>query len=249
MRHDTASRLRGRVALVTGAGRRLGAATARVLHAAGMNVAVHYHRSAQPARRLVDELNEKRTRSALALRADLHHVTALTPMVEEVVQTWGQLDALVNNASGFYPTPVGSTSEAQWDELLGSNLRGPYFLIQAAAPHLKKSRGVIVNLIDIHVDRPMRDHPAYIAAKAGLAGLTRALALDLAPEVRVNGIAPGAILWPERAPGEAEKKSIIDGIPLTRLGEPEDIAEAIRYLIAAPYVSGQILAVDGGRSL
>lgn len=249
MAHDTANSS-GAVALITGAARRLGAETARALHAAGLNVVVHYQRSAAEADALAQTLNRQRPDSALALPADLHRVSNCQKLIAETVARWGRLDALVNNASGFYPTPLAELTEAQWDDLSGSNLKAPLFLAQAAAPHLAKTGGCIINMVDANLARPLRDHPAYLAAKAGLAMLTRALAKDLAPAVRVNGIAPGAILWPAAEPGAEDKQAILAGIPLGRLGTPADIAGAIRFLVCdAPYITGQILAVDGGRSL
>lgn len=249
MAHDTANPS-GAVALITGAARRLGAETARTLHAAGLNVVVHYQRSAVEADALVQTLNRQRPDSALALGADLHQQTARQKLVAEAAARWGRLDALINNASAFYPTPLAELTEAQWAELAGSNLTAPLFLAQAAAPHLAKTGGCIINMLDANLARPLRDHPAYLAAKAGLAMLTRALARDLAPAVRVNGIAPGAILWPAAEPDATEKDAILRGIPLARLGAPADIAGAIRFLVCdAPYITGQILAVDGGRSL
>lgn len=242
--------LSGRWALVTGAGKRIGAVIARRLHGAGASVAIHYFHSADGARALAGELNAARAGSALAVGADLRSLAAIDELVRGVVASAGRLDFLVNNASTFYPTPIGSISEEQWHDLIDSNLKAPLFLAQAAYPHLKASRGAIVNIVDIHAQRPLRNHPVYGAAKAGLAMLTRSLAKDLGPEIRVNGVSPGAILWPESGMPESTRKSIIRKIALKREGRPEDIAAAVLFMIRdAPYVTGQILAVDGGRSV
>ena len=242
--------LAGRVALVTGGARRVGAAIVRALHAAGMTVVIHANRSVDEAGRLRDALNAVRPASADAVRCDLGNTAELGPLVEHLLARHGRLDALVNNASGFHRTPVGSTSEAQWDDLLGSNLKAPFFLCQAAAPALKRQRGCIVNLVDIHARKPMRDYAAYCAAKAGLAMLTLALAKDLGPEVRVNGVAPGAILWPEAAMDPRVQDEIVATTSLKRVGEPADVARTVLFLVRdAPYITGQIIAVDGGRSI
>lgn len=242
--------LTGRCVLITGAARRVGNAIARRLHAAGATVAVHYRRSATEARQLADELNAGRPDSATVFKADLAQAAQITSLVEAVTDWSGRLDVLVNNASSFYPTPIGSIDEKQWDDLVGSNLKAPLFLSQAATPHIRKQCGVIINIVDIHAKRPLHNHPVYGAAKAGLAMLTRSLAKDLAPEIRVNGISPGAILWPEDGMTDAARQSILRQIPLGRPGEPDDIATCALYLIRdASYVTGQIIAVDGGRSI
>ena len=242
--------LENRVALVTGSARRVGAAIVSRLHAAGASVVVHYRGSAEQANALVARLNDDRPDSAAAIRADLLDTPSIPKFVADVVDWQGRLDILVNNASTFYPTPLGEITEAHWDDLLGTNLKAPLFLSQAAAPALRESRGVIVNIVDIHARRPLRDHLVYGPAKAGLAMLTRSLAKDLAPEVRVNGVAPGAILWPESDMSEATKASILRQVPLARAGEPGDIAACVLYLARdANYVTGQIIAVDGGRSI
>ena len=247
--NNTSGSLTGRWALVTGAGRRIGAAIAAGLHEAGANVVVHYFKSGEAAEALVANLNAERSGSALAIQADLTDSAALPPLLADVTATTGRLDVLVNNASSFYSTPLGSITEAQWDDLLGSNLKAPLFLCQAALPHLKESQGVIINIVDVHSQRPLKNHPLYGAAKAGLAMLTRSLAKDLGPEIRVNGVSPGAILWPESGMSERIQKNIIAKTALKRAGRPEDIAAAVLYLVRdAPYVTGQILAVDGGRS-
>lgn len=239
-----------RVALVTGASRRIGAEIVRGLHAAGYRVLLHYHRSEDEARQLAGALNTARPDSVLALHADLDDTAALDELVRRAIDAWGHLDALVNNASTFYPTPLGTVTESQWDALLGSNLKAPFFLCQAAAPHLARRQGAIVNLVDIYAERPLKGYPAYSIAKAGLAALTRSLAVELAPDVRVNGVAPGAILWPEQADGGQTQADILARIPLARSGSPSDIAGAVRFLLEeAPYITGQIIAVDGGRSV
>jgi pteridine reductase len=240
------------VVLVTGAARRIGAAIARKLHASGANVVLHCHRSRADAERLRDQLNDERGASCAVVQADLLDLRALPGLVEDAARAFGRLDALVNNASSFYPTPFGTIGEDEWTDLVGSNLRAPLFLSQAAAPLLRESRGAIVNLVDIHAERPLKDFVVYSVAKAGLAGLTRALALELGPDVRVNGVAPGAILWPDGDQhfAASEKGRITAQTPLKRIGEPDDVAGAVKYLLFdAPFVSGQILAVDGGRGI
>jgi len=233
--------------LLTGGARRIGAAIARTLHQAGMNLALHYRVSTEAAEALRDELNRRRAESVLLLQADLRDTASLPALVEHTVARWGRLDALVNNASSFYATPLGQTTEAEWDDLLASNLKAPFFLSQAAAPHLRAVGGSIVNLVDIYAQRPLQNHPVYCTAKAGLAMLTRSLAWELGPAVRVNGIAPGAILWPEQGVSETAKAQLLSRIPLRRRGEPEDIARTVLFLLQdAGYISGQIIAVDGG---
>ncbi len=241
--------LDNKVALVTGAARRIGAAIARKLHGDGARVAIHYRGSAADAEALTKELNGLRTDSAAAFQLNLQSIDDLPGLVANVADWGGGLDILVNNASSFYPTPPGEITVDQWDDLIGSNLKAPLFLAQAAISELKKSRGVIINIVDIHAQRPLRNHAVYGAAKAGLAMLTRSLAKDLAPDIRVNGVSPGAILWPEDNMSEATKKSILAQIPLGRSGSPDDIANCVLYLARdASYVTGQIIAVDGGRS-
>jgi pteridine reductase len=242
--------LEGRVALVTGAARRLGAAIARRLHAAGANVVIHYRGAEADAANLESEFNAVRAGSALKFKAELLAPIAPRALVGGATDRFGRLDLLVNNASAFYPTAIGEIESAHWDDLVGSNLKAPLFLSQEAAPHLAKSHGAIVNVVDIHAERPLRGYPLYSVAKAGLAALTRALALELAPAVRVNGVAPGAIAWPEDGQFEpAERERIIAGTPLARIGTPEEIAHAVHFLACAQFVTGQILAVDGGRSV
>lgn len=243
------SKLAGRTALITGAAKRLGAATARALHAEGMNLLLHYNRSEAEAEALAAELNKARPDSAAIAQADLANTQGLESLVKAALQ-WNGLDVLINNASSFRPTPIGQIGEDDWDDLMGSNLKAPLFLAQAAAPHLKKNQGCIVNMIDIHAYRPLREHTVYCAAKAGLVMLTLSLAKELGPEVRVNGVAPGPVLWPEAPMDAATKKSILEATALKRKGSPEDISGAILYLVRdAEYVTGQILAVDGGRSI
>ena len=241
-----------KVALVTGGAQRIGAELCRALHGAGYRVALHYRSSSAAAEVLAAELNGARDASVACFRAELGGRGAAEELARTVVERFGRLDLLVNNASSFYPTPVGSVGEEDWDTLVGSNLRGPFFLCQALAGTLGRHGGSIVNMIDIHGERPLIDHAVYSTAKAGLAMLTRSLARELAPAVRVNGIAPGAILWPERDEEEdAEKRERqLQRVPLGRKGEPSDIAETLLFLAErAPYVTGQIISVDGGRSL
>ena len=238
--------------LITGAARRIGAAIARELHGAGCRVILHCHRSREQAETLADELNNVRADSCAVVQCDLLDDSCITRVVNEAAEAFGRLDGLVNNASSFYPTPLGRIESSDWDELMGSNLRAPLFLAQAAAPRLREARGAIVNLVDIHAERPLKDFVVYSVAKAALAGLTRSLALELGPDVRVNGVAPGAILWPDGdehfAPGERSR--IIESTPLKRIGSPEDVAGAVKYLLLdAPFVTGEIIAVDGGRSI
>jgi pteridine reductase len=244
--------LDGRWALVTGAAKRIGAVIARTLHAAGANVAIHYNRSATDAERLAAELNGQRPGSAFTVAADIVDIAAVERMAKQVVERigTGRLDVLVNNASNFYPTPLGTITLAQWEDLMGSNLKAPLFLSQALLPALRAARGVIINIVDVHAQRPLRDHPVYGPAKAGLAMLTRSLAKDLGPEIRVNGVSPGAILWPEDGMSDSLRAAIIKQTALKRTGEPEDIANTVLFLVRdAPYITGQIIAVDGGRSV
>lgn len=242
--------LNGKVALITGAARRIGAAIATTLHRDGASIAVHYRKSSADAEALAERLNTERPDSAALFQADLNDTEALPSLVEKVVAWHGTLDVLVNNASSFYPTPPGEITQAHWDDLVGSNLKAPLFLSQAALPALREAGGAIVNLIDVHAQRPLRNHAVYGSAKAGLAMLTRSLAKDLAPEVRVNGVSPGAILWPENGMDDATRETILKQIPLARPGQPEDIAGCVLYLVRdAAYVTGQIIAVDGGRSI
>jgi len=242
--------LAGRCVLVTGGAKRLGAAIGRRLHAAGASIVVHYHQSRPAADALVAEFEAARPGSALAVRADLHDVEHLPALVDAALERFGRLDVLVNNASTFYPTPVGTVTLRQFDDLVGTNLRAPLFLSQAAAPALRESQGLVLNMVDIHGRRPLKAHPVYSAAKAGLVMLTMSLARELGPEVRVNAIAPGPVLWPERDLDPALKDEIIARTALKRSGSPDDIARTAYFLAAeAPYITGQVIAVDGGRSL
>ena len=250
------------VILITGGARRIGAEISRSLHAAGGTVAVHFNSSNTNADNLVAELGALRAGSAAAFQADLLDDIALAELVAKVVEKFGRLDGLVNNASSFFPTKIGTTTAAQWDNLVGTNFRAPLFLAQAAAPHLAARQGCIVNITDIHAERPLKGYPVYCAAKAGLLGLTRALAVELAPQVRVNAVAPGAVMWPENSElvsaGAAEvtqdfplaqQAAIIRHTLLNRIGSPTDIAKTVKFLIFdAPYITGQIINVDGGRS-
>ena len=239
-----------KVALITGAAHRIGAELARQLHAAGMNIALHYRNSKEQAEALAVELNDSRPDSVVTIQADLLDTAGLPRVISAARQSWQRLDVLLNNASTFYPTPVGNTDEAAWDDLMGSNLKAPFFLAQAAAPELKQRGGCIVNIVDIHAHRPMKGYPVYSVAKAGLAMLTMTLARELGPEVRVNGVAPGAILWPEHEMDESQKNELLDRTALKRQGSPADIARTALFLIRdADYISGQIINVDGGRTL
>ncbi|MDH3615708.1 MAG: pteridine reductase [Gammaproteobacteria bacterium] len=240
----------GKVVLVTGAARRIGAAIVTRLHENGARVAIHYRDSANEARNLAIRLNEQRADSAGAFQADLLDPEQDSRLISAVTNWAGRLDCLVNNASSFYPTPVGSITEDHWEDLIGSNLKAPLFLSQAAVPQLQKHTGVIINIVDIHAQRPLRNHAVYGPAKAGLAMLTRSLAKDLAPHIRVNGVSPGAILWPEDGMSDAARQTILRQVPLQRPGHPDDIAGCVLYLWRdATYVTGQIIAVDGGRSI
>ena len=239
-----------KVALVTGSARRIGAQTIRQLHASGLNVIVHYRRSGKEAQALIDDLNTERPDSARGLQGDLLETGAAPELIQQAITFWGRLDVLVNNASAFYPTEIGHITEKDWDILVGSNMKAPLFLAQAAADELKHNHGCIVNMVDIHADRPLKNYIVYSIAKAGLVALTKSLARELGPEVRVNGVAPGAILWPETPNEEEEHQEIIKRTALKREGNPDDIARTIRFLVLdAPYITGQIITVDGGRTL
>jgi len=247
-----AGALDGKVVLVTGGARRVGAAICRRMHAAGAGLLLHYRASALEANALQAELNARRDGSVALGQADLLRLPAVVELVQAARERFGRLDAVINNASSFYATPIGEISERAWDDLVGTNLRAPLFLAQAAAPELRKARGCIVNIIDIHAELPMPNYSVYTAAKGGLLALTRALARDLGPEVRVNGVAPGTILWPEDENwgDEVARQRIISRTVLKRIGEPDDVARAVEFLVAAaPYITGQVIAVDGGRSV
>ncbi len=242
--------LAGKVALITGGAKRLGNAIAHALHAEGTNLVIHYRHSHEAANSLVAELNTLRPDSALSVHADLLDIASLPALIAACITRFGRLDMLINNASSFYQTPVGSITEAHWDELIGSNLKAPLFLAQAAAPHLRATHGLIINMVDIHAFRPLPSYTVYSVAKAGLGTLTKSLARELGPEVRVNGIAPGPVLWPEQRMNADLQVEIINKTALKRQGSPEDIARAALFFAKdAPYVTGQILAVDGGRSI
>lgn len=242
--------LEDKVALITGGSRRIGATTARMLHAAGMRLVIHYRNSADSAEDLRAELCEQRPDSVVLIRGDLEEIAKVKNLVREAVTAMGGMDVLINNASRFFPTPIGSATEDQWDALLNTNLKAPFFLSQTAAPYLAKVGGCIINITDIYAERPLDDHPIYNATKAGLLSMTRSLARDLGPDVRVNAVAPGAILWPEAGMDELSKQRLISRTPLRQAGNPEDIARTILFLIAdAPYITGQVINVDGGRTV
>ncbi len=241
-----------KVVLVTGGAKRVGAAICRRLHAQGAKLVIHYRSSLDEARALQLELNDNRPDSVSLAQADLLDIDLLPELIDKTVKRYGQLDALINNASSFFATPLGTCTVEAWRDLVGSNLMAPLFLSQAAAPHLKERHGCIINIIDIHTERPLKDFVIYNAAKGGLQALTRSLALDLGPEIRVNGVSPGPILWPEDAiwSNAQARDAIIQDTLLKRMGEPEDIARTVQFLIHdAPYITGQIIAVDGGRSI
>ncbi len=246
------STLQDKVILVTGGAKRVGAAISRLLHANGANLMIHYRSSAGEARALQAELNLQRPNSVAIIHADLLNMAVLPSLIQETVQHFGRLDVLVNNASSYYATEIGEIGESQWEDLVGSNLKAPLFLSQAAAPELRKHQGCIVNITDMHVERPKKGYIVYSVAKAGLVTLTKSLAHELAPDVRVNAVAPGPVMWPEANPqfDEVYRQRVISQTLLKRVGEPIDIAKAVRFLILdAPFITGQTIAVDGGRSL
>ncbi|MCK5664176.1 MAG: pteridine reductase [Thiotrichaceae bacterium] len=236
--------------LITGAAKRIGASCARLLHDEGCNVFLHYRTSKQDVLQLFKELNSKRPGSVKMMQADLLNIDDLTKLAGEAELAWDGMDVLVNNASAFYPQTVGGVTEQQWDELLGSNLKAPFFLSQKLSDTLIENKGCIINIIDIHAERGLKDYPVYSIAKAGLAAMTRVLAKELGPNVRVNGVSPGAIIWPEQDMTEQDKAEILQRVVLERSGDPSDIARAVLFLIKdAGYITGQIIAVDGGRTL
>lgn len=239
------------VALVTGAARRVGAAIAQTLHDAGYRLVLHYRQSSSEAEALAQAFNAQRPNSAICLQADLNNSSQVKQLAEQALQTWGRMDLLVNNASSFYPTPIGEATDKHWNDLMASNLKAPFFLAQALAKTLAENKGCIINIADIHGGRPMPNHSIYSIAKAGNMMLTKSLALELAPNVRVNGVAPGAMLWPEDESGNAKPQpEVLKNIPLGTLGGADSIARAVLFLAKESlYVTGQILAVDGGRSL
>ena len=238
------------VALITGAARRIGATLARCLHAAGYDLALHYRSSRDELDALIAELESARPESTLGLRADLTDVAKLAGLVAATLDRYGRLDALVNNASAFYPTPLGTATPAQWDELFAANVRAPFFLAQAAAPALAEHGGSIVNIVDIYAEQPLPQHSVYCMSKAALAMMTKSLARDLGPDVRVNGVAPGAVLWPDSGKAYADRTAMIERTPLRRMGTPEDVASTVLWLLRdAQFVTGEIVRVDGGRHL
>lgn len=238
-----------KVALITGAAKRIGATLSRTLHAQGYNLVLHYRNSSSDADLLLSELNEIRPDSVVKLQADLNDMEAVHKLAQSAISQWGGIDLLINNASSFYPTPIENSTQEQWDELINSNLRAPYFLCSALTETLKEKKGCIINMIDIHAQRGLPGHPIYSIAKAGLQMMTLSLAKELAPSVRVNGVSPGPILWPEADLSEGQKQTILNQTLLNRTGSPDDLAEAVLYLSNAPFITGQILSVDGGKSL
>ena len=249
MTQSTNSRSENNIALITGSAKRVGATIAQYLHAQGYSVIIHYNQSQVEAEALVHTLNQKRSRSACCLKADLNDMDDVTRLADAALQQYGKIDLLVNNASSFFPTPVRDSCQAQWDTLINSNLRAPYFLSAALSDALKASNGCVINMIDIHAQRGLPGHPIYSIAKAGLEMMTKSLAKELAPNVRVNGVSPGAILWPEADLSSEAKQAIVDKTLLGEIGQASDLAEAVYYLANASYITGQILAVDGGKSL
>ncbi|VAX10377.1 FolM Alternative dihydrofolate reductase 1 [hydrothermal vent metagenome] len=242
--------LTGKTAFITGAAQRIGAQITRTLHAAGMDIAIHYRQSEQAAQALKQELEEARPDSIMLIQADLHDTDVFPGLTKSINTRFGRLDLLVNNASSFCPTKIGQVNQDEWNDLIGTNLKAPFFLAQAVAPMLRESGGSIINLVDIHAERPLKNHPVYSIAKAGNAMMVKALALELGPEIRVNGIAPGAILWPANGISEQEKQEILNLTALKRAGSPEDIAQAVLFLARdADYITGQIINVDAGRTL
>lgn len=239
-----------KVVIITGGAKRIGKAIALLLHQQQYDLVIHFHSSAQQAKQLAEQLNQTRANSCLLVQGELAQENNCQKIIAAASNHFGRVDAVINNASNFYPTPIELATEEQWQDLMASNLKAPIFITKYAAPELRKHQGCIINIIDIYAQRPLAEHPIYCAAKAGLQSLTKSLAADLAPEIRVNGVAPGAILWPENDSGVPNQQELLKRVPLGRLGEPDDIAKAVKFLIAdAPYISGQIIAVDGGRSV
>ncbi|MEP0354755.1 pteridine reductase [Paraglaciecola sp.] len=241
--------MKNKVTFITGSAKRLGAHTAKHLHSLGSNIVIHFDKSKAEAEALSHQLNKIRPNSTALVQGCLSDITAVESIGQQAINAFGRLDVLINNASSFYPTPIGSISEDDWYRLVGSNMQGPLFLSQYCANKLTLNNGVIINMVDIHAAKPLKNHTLYCMAKSALVTMTQSLAIELAPKVRVNGIAPGAILWPETELNAEEKQQILEQIPLQRLGHMQDIADAIGFLIDASYITGQILAVDGGRSL
>tara|TARA_B100000676_G_scaffold288172_1_gene319489 strand:- start:259 stop:1014 length:756 start_codon:yes stop_codon:yes gene_type:complete len=241
--------LNSKVALITGGAKRIGAAIATTLHAAGMDLVIHFRRSAAEAQSLADALNDTRPNSVVLVKGDLEKSEDSAVLAQQAIEAFGRMDALINNASAFFPTPIGEVTNDDWEALMGVNLKAPFFLSQACAKTLTSTHGAIINLTDIYADRPLPHHPVYSASKAGLVALTRSLAQELGPNVRVNAIAPGAIIWPESNDSEENQNEIIRRTPLGRLGDPQDIADTVKFLLRdAPFITGQIINVDGGRS-
>ena len=238
-----------KVALVTGGAKRIGRQTATTLHEHGYNLIIHCNNSAEDAKQLVETLNNTRANSATYIAADLTDMTQLEALAEKSIQAFGKIDVLVNNASSFYPTQIAQTTEQDWNDLFGTNLKAPFFLIKALQSTLIKHNGCVINMVDIHAERPLKEYSVYCMAKAGLAMLTKSMARELAPQVRVNGVAPGAILWHENDLTEQDKAQVIKEIPLGKLGGPCDIANTILFLAQSDYITGQIISVDGGRSI
>jgi len=245
-------KFKDKVVLITGGAKRVGAAICRELHAHGAQLMIHYKTSISEARALQAELNLQRANSVAIIQGDLHNTAILPSMVNETVKHFGRLDVLINNASAYFPTEIGQINEDNWHDLMGSNLKAPVFLTQAAAPELRKNHGCIVNITDMHIERPKKGYIVYSVAKAGLVTLTKSLAHELGPEVRVNAVAPGPVQWPENNPqfDEVYRQRVINQTLLKRVGEPEDVAKAVKFLVYdAPFITGHVLAVDGGRSL
>jgi pteridine reductase len=241
--------MNNKVVFITGSAKRLGAYTARRLHSRGFNVVLHYNHSQKEAQELLGELNNKRANSAKLIQGDLSELDNLQSIATAALSAFNRLDVLINNASAFYPTPIGSITASDWQKLVGSNMQAPLFLSQYCCKALREQNGVIINMVDIHAQHPLKHHTVYCMAKSALVTMTKSLALELAPQVRANGVAPGAILWPESEISELDKQEILKQIPAQRLGALNDIAQAIEYLMEASYVTGQIIAVDGGRSI
>ena len=252
METRTNSGLQDKVILITGGAKRVGASICRLLHASGANLMIHYRSSVSEARSLQSELNLQRANSVTIIQGDLLNLAVLPSLVQETISHFGRLDVLINNASAYYATEIGEIDEEQWEDLIGSNLKAPLFLSQAAAPELRKQHGCIINITDMHVERPKKGYIVYSVAKAGLVTLTKSLAHELGPDVRVNAVAPGPVMWPEDNPqfDEVYRQRVISQTLLKRIGEPNDVAKAVRFLIQdAPFITGQVIAVDGGRSL
>ena len=241
--------LNSQAALITGGAKRIGAAIATTLHAAGMDLVIHFRRSAAEAQSLANALNGTRPNSVVLVEGDLENSEDCAALAQQALEAFGRMDALINNASAFFPTPIGEVTNDHWEALMGVNLKAPFFLSQACAKTLASTHGAIINLTDIYADRPLPHHPVYSASKAGLVALTRSLAQELGPDVRVNAVAPGAIIWPESGDSEENQNEILRRTPLGRLGDPQDIADTVKFLLCdAPFITGQIINVDGGRS-